>query len=101
MYSTIWPDPSVLVFAALLAEHCSTNVENLGLNPIEVSKIVLRLISKILFTLRSVKVLLLRGSAVIVIEAPVKEYDKNNITSIFLTALPFLSLCVCSHFMIG
>ena len=82
MYSTIiWPAPSVWVFAALLAEHCSANAEDLGLNPIEVSKIVLRLICKILFTLRSVKsVFVVRGSAVTVIEAPVKEYDKNNIT---------------------
>lgn len=80
MYSTIWPAPSVRVFACLLAEHCSANVEDLGLDPNEVSKIVLRLICKILFTLRSVKVFLLRGSAVTVIEAPVKEYDKNNIT---------------------
>lgn len=61
MWSTNWPAPSVLVFAALLAEHCSANAEDLGLNPIEVSKIVLRLICKILFTLSSVKVILLSG----------------------------------------
>ena len=61
MYSTIWPAPSVWVFAALLAEHCSANAEDLGLNPIEVSKTVLRLICKILFTLRSVRVFLLSG----------------------------------------
>ena len=80
MYSTIWPAPSVWVFTCLLAEHRSANAQDLGLNPNEVSKIVLRLICKILFTLRSVKVFLLRGSAVTVIEAPVKENDKNNIT---------------------
>ena len=62
MYSTIiWPAPSVWVFAALLAEHCSANAEDLGLNPIEVSKTVLRLICKILFKLRRVKVFLLSG----------------------------------------
>lgn len=100
IYSTIRPAPSIWVFACLLAEHCSTNAEDLGLNPIKVLKIVLRLICQILFTLRSVKVFLLRGRAVTVIKHQVKEYDKNNITSIFFTALPFLSLCVCSHSMI-
>ena len=54
MYSTIWPAPSVWVLAALLAEHCSANAEDLGLNPNKVSRIVLRLICKILLTLRIV-----------------------------------------------
>ena len=51
MYSTIWPAPRVLVFVALLTKRCSANAKDLALNPIEVSKIVLRLICKILFTL--------------------------------------------------
>ena len=78
---------------ALLVEHCSTNVEDMGLNPKEVLKIVLRLICKILFTLRSVKVFLLRGSAVTVI----KHQSKKNMTR--TTPLQFSSqpclFCAC------
>ena len=36
MNLTNWPAPNVLVFIAQLIEHCSANIEVMGLNPVEV-----------------------------------------------------------------
>ena len=35
MNSTNWPAPSVWVFIGQMVEHCSTNAEAMGLNPVE------------------------------------------------------------------
>ena len=38
MNSTNWPAPNVWVFIAQLVEHCSTNPEGMGSNPVEAPK---------------------------------------------------------------
>ena len=38
MNSINWPAPNVWVFIAQLVEHCSTNVEAVGQNPVKVPK---------------------------------------------------------------
>ena len=39
MSSTNWPAPNVWVFISQRVEHCSTNAEVMGSNPVEVSKL--------------------------------------------------------------